>query len=78
MRAHLESVSSFHLDVFSRILSTANNGLHPTVLDLVVVVSDYRVELTWSLPLRSRHKVTVSRALVLHFVVVALLGSGRE
>ncbi len=30
-----------------------NYGLHPTVLDLVVVVGDYRVELTWGLSLRS-------------------------
>ncbi len=78
MRAHLESVSSYHLDVFIRLLSSANNGLHPTVLDLVVVIGDYRVELTWSLPLLSRHNVTVSRELVLYFVVAALLGSGRE
>jgi hypothetical protein len=43
VRAHLESVSSFHLDIFVRLLSTAINGLHPTVLDPVVVVGDYRV-----------------------------------
>jgi hypothetical protein len=49
--AHHGSVCSFHLDVFSILLSTANSGLHPTVLDLVMVVSYYRVELTWSLPL---------------------------
>ncbi len=40
-------------DIFVRLLSTAINGLHPTVLDPVVVVGDYRVELTWSLPLLS-------------------------
>jgi hypothetical protein len=60
VRAHLESVCSFHLDVFIRFLSMANYGLHPTVLDLVMVVGDYRVELTWSLPLRSRHKYASS------------------
>ncbi len=35
VHAHLESVCSFHLDVFICLLSTANYGLHPTVLDLV-------------------------------------------
>jgi hypothetical protein len=50
VRAHLESVCSFHLDVFIHLLSTANYGLHPAVLDLVVVVSNYSVELTWSVP----------------------------
>ncbi len=56
-------------------------GLPPTVLDLVMVVGDYRVGLTWSIPLRTRHNVTVSSEFVdvlLQFVVAALLGSGRE
>ncbi len=64
LRAHLESVCSFHLDVFIRLLSTANYGLYPTVLDLVMVGGDYRVELTCSFPLLSRHKFTVSSELV--------------
>ncbi len=79
MRAHLESVCSFHLDVFIRLLSTANYGLHPTVLDLVMVVGNYRVELIWGLPLRSRHNVTVSSEFVdvlFQLVEAALLGSG--
>ena len=78
VRAHLESVCSFHLDVFIRLLSTANNGLHPTVLDLVMVVGYYRVKLTWSLPLRSTTVTVRSEFINLHleFVVAALLGSG--
>ena len=41
VRAHLQSVSfvcTFHLDAFIRLLSTANYGLHPTVLDLLVAI----------------------------------------
>ena len=37
------------MDVFISLLSNANYGLHPTVLDLVMVVGDYCVKLrvTW-------------------------------
>jgi hypothetical protein len=82
VRAHLESLilslCSFHLDLFIRLLSQANYGLHPTVLDLAMVVGDYRVELTWSLPLLLT-TVTVRSEfihLLLQFVIAALLGSG--
>ncbi len=79
MRAHHRSACSFHLDVFRVLLSTANYGPHPTVLDFVMVVGYYRVQLTWSLSLQSRHNVAVRSDFVdvlLQFVVVALLGSG--
>ena len=52
-------------------------------IDLVMVVCYYRVKLTWSIPLLSNHNVTVRTSsdfvdVLLQFVVVALLGSGRE
>ncbi len=78
--AHDRGAYSFQLDVVRVVLSTANYGLHATVLDLVMVpVACYHhVELTWNLPFRSRHNVADSSKFVevlFQFVVVALLGS---
>ncbi len=70
-----------HLDVVCIVLSTVkyHDGLHPTILDLAVVVTYNRVELTWSPSFLTGHDVTVSSAFInilFQFVVHALLGRG--
>ena len=63
--------------VMQTFYTTAVHGLHPTFLDLAMVVSYYLIELARSLSFLSGHKVTVSRAFInvlFKFVVQALLG----